>query len=49
MRTGYNIREGSVILAERRRQREAEYLEQMRKVRKSFVRHLDKRRDRKAA
>lgn len=49
MRTGYNIREGSVILAERRRQREAEYLEQTRKAHKSFLRRLDKRSARRAA
>lgn len=49
MKTGYNIREGSLILAERRRQREVEYLEQTRKVRVSFVRYLDKRIGQRAA
>lgn len=41
--TGYNVREGSLILAERRRQREVEYLEQARRTRAAFVRYLDKR------
>lgn len=41
--TGYNIREGSAILALRRAKREAERIEQARKVRASFVRYLDKR------
>lgn len=43
MRTGYNIREGSVILAQLRAQREAERLEEERKVRTSFVRYIDRR------
>jgi hypothetical protein len=47
--TGYNIRAGSAILAERRAKREAERLEEARKVRASFVRYLDRRLDRRHA
>lgn len=49
MITGYNIRAGSAILAQRRAKLEAERIEQARKVRASFVRFLDKRLDRRAA
>lgn len=50
MRTGYNIREGSAILAERRAKREAERLERARKIRAAFVHHnvLIRRGDRAA-
>lgn len=43
MRTGYEIRAGSAILAERRAKFEAERIEKARKVRASFVRYLDRR------
>lgn len=49
MKTGYNIREGSIILAERRR--EAERQEQVRQaqIRAGFARYLDRRLQGKAA
>jgi hypothetical protein len=47
--TGYTIRAGSAILAERRAKLEAERLEEARKVRASFVRYLDRRLDRRYA
>lgn len=43
MRTGYEIREGSKILAERRLAVDREEQERQAKVRASFVRYLDKR------
>ena len=49
MKTGYNIREGSVILAQHRAKREAERIEQARKVRASFVRGWQDKRGARAA
>ena len=47
--TGYNIREGSVILAQRRAKREAERIEAARKVRAQFVRGWQDKRGVRAA
>ena len=49
MRTGYEIREGSAILAKHRAKREAERIEHARKVRAAFVRGWQDKRGARAA
>lgn len=49
MKTGYNVREGSVILAQHRAKREAERIEAARKARAAFVRGWQDKRGARAA